>query len=245
MKTVRTFLFVVWFYLSMAVVAVGLSPALLMGHRQAMGVVHIWARTALWGYRWIAGVKVQTLGREHVPTGGALVASKHQGLLDFVALIAVLPDPCFVLKKELTHMPFLGWFGVKTKMIAVDRDGHAKALKDMVRNARDRLAEGRQIIIFPEGTRAEVGAKPEYKPGIAALYRELETPCIPVATDSGVWWPAKGTIPQGVATFEFLEPIPAGLKRAPFMVELEQRIETASTALLASDDTRRRFKPQA
>ena len=79
----------------------------------------------------------------------------------------------------------------------------------------------------------EVGAAPEYKPGIAALYRELEVACVPVATDSGVWWPAKGTIPQGVATFEFLEPIPAGLKRAPFMVELEQRIETASTALLS------------
>lgn len=232
MKSLRTFLFVVWFYLSMAVIAVGLSPALLMGHRQAMGVVHIWAKTALWGYRWIAGVRVQTLGAERVPTGPALVASKHQGLLDFVALIAILPDPCFVLKKELTRMPFLGWYGIKTRMIAVDRDGHAKALKDMVRSARDRLAEGRQIIIFPEGTRAEVGAVPDYKPGIAALYRELEVPCVPVATDSGVWWPAKGDIPQGVATFEFLEPIPAGLKRAPFMADLELKIETASNALL-------------
>lgn len=232
MKTVRTFLFIVWFYLSMAIVAIGLSPALLMSHRPAMGVVKLWARGVLWGYRWIAGVRVRTLGAQHVPNGAALVASKHQGLLDFVALIAVLPDPCFVLKKELTRMPFLGWFGMKTKMIAVDRDGHAKALKDMVRQARERIAEGRQIIIFPEGTRAEVGAAPDYKPGIAALYRELEVPCVPVATDSGVWWPAKGAIPQGVATFEFLEPIPPGLKRAPFMVALELSIETASNALL-------------
>jgi len=229
---VRTFAFVVWFYLSMAVVAAGLSPTLLMGHRQAMWVVKLWARVALFGYRWIAGVRVQTLGLDHVPTGGALVASKHQGLLDFVALIAALPNPCFVLKKELNRTPFLGWYGLKTRMIAVDRDGHAKALKDMVRQARDRLAEGRQVIIFPEGTRAELGAAPDYKPGIAALYRDLETPCWPVATDSGVWWPAEGTIPQGVATFTFLEPIPAGMKRGPFMVELEQRIETASTALL-------------
>lgn len=236
MKTVRTFLFVVWFYLSMAVVAVGLSPVLLMPHRQAMSVVRLWARIALFGLRWIAGVRVQTLGLSHVPTGAALVASKHQGLLDFVALIAVLPNPCFVLKKELTRMPFLGWFGMKTKMIAVDRDGHARALKDMVRAARDRLAEGRQIVIFPEGTRAEPGTPPDYKPGIAALYRELDIPCVPVATDSGVWWPAKGAIPPGVATFEFLEPIPAGLKRAPFMVELERRIETASNALLTSSN---------
>lgn len=237
MKSLRTFLFVVWFYLSMAVIAAGLSPALLGSHRMAMGVVRLWAKVAMFGYRWIAGVRLRVEGIEHIPTGGALVASKHQGLLDFVALISVLPDPCFVLKKELTRMPFLGWFGVKTKMIAVDRDGHAKALKDMVRQARDRLAEGRQVIIFPEGTRAELGAAPDYKPGIAALYRDLETPCCPVATDSGVWWPAKGTIPQGEATFVFLEPIPAGLKRGPFMAELEQRIETASNALLTRPKT--------
>lgn len=243
MRSIRTLGFVAWFYLSMAVVAIALSPALLLPHRQAMGVVKLWARIALFGYRWIAGVRVRTVGLERVPTGPALVASKHQGLLDFVALIAILPDPCFVLKKELTRMPFLGWYGLKTRMIAVDREGHAKALKDMVRSARDRLAEGRQIVIFPEGTRAEVGAVPDYKPGIAALYRELEVPCVPVATDSGVWWPAKGDIPLGVATFEFLEPIPAGLKRAPFMVELELRIETASSALLEPKGKLERLSP--
>ena len=232
MNSIRTFLFVVWFYLSMAVVAVTLSPALLMSHRAAIGVVRLWARVALFGFRWIAGVRLRIDGDVHRPAGGALVASKHQGLLDFVALIAMLPDPCFVLKKELMGVPFLGWFAWKTRMIAVDRSGHAKALKDMVRQARDRIAEGRQVIIFPEGTRAEPGVPPDYKPGVAALYRELEGPCWPVATDSGVWWPAKGPIPPGTATFVFLDPIPAGLKRAPFMVELESRIETASSALL-------------
>ena len=234
MNSIRTFLFVVWFYLSMAVVAVTLSPALLMSHRAAIGVVRLWARIALFGFRWIAGVRLRVDGDIHRPSGGALVASKHQGLLDFVALIAMLPDPCFVLKKELMGVPFLGWFAWKTRMIAVDRSGHAKALKDMVRQARDRLAEGRQVIIFPEGTRAEPGSPPDYKPGVAALYRELDGPSWPVATDSGFWWPAKGAIPPGTATFAFLEPIPAGLKRAPFMAELERRIETASIALLKS-----------
>ena len=110
----------------------------------------------------------------------------------------------------------------------------AKALKDMVRDARDRLQDGRQVIIFPEGTRKAPGAAPDYKPGVAAIYRELELPCIPMATNSGVHWPAHG-FPSGPGTivFEFLPAIPAGLKRAEFMRELQDRIETASNALLA------------
>jgi len=150
-----------------------------------------------------------------------------------VALLAILPDACFVLKKELMPLPFFGWFAWKTKMIAVDRQGHAKALKDMARQARARLAEGRQIVIFPEGTRTEPGAPGDYKPGVAAIYRDLEGPCWPVATNSGVCWPAHGVMRHpGVVTFEFLEPIPAGLKRGPMMALLESRIETASSVLL-------------
>ncbi len=233
MTLLRSLVFTLWLYLSMPLFAVGLSPALLMPHRYAMGVIKAWARTVLFGLRWIAGVKVEVKGLEHRPSGAALVASKHQGMLDVVALLAILPDACFVLKKELMPLPFFGWFAWKTKMIAVDRAGHAKALKDMARQARDRLAEGRQIVIFPEGTRTAPGAPGDYKPGVAAIYRDLEGPCWPVATNSGVCWPAHGVLRHpGVVTFEFLEPIPAGLKRGPMMALLESRIETASSALL-------------
>lgn len=233
MTVLRSLLFSAWLYLSMPVYAVGLSPALLMSYRPAMGVVRLWAQGVLFGLRWIAGVKVEARGLENRPSGAALVASKHQGMLDVVAMIAFLPDACFVLKKELMPLPFFGWFAWKTKMIAVDRQGHAKALKDMARQARDRLAEGRQIIIFPEGTRTAPGAPGEYKPGVAAIYRDLEGPCWPVATNSGVCWPAHGFMKYpGVVTFEFLEPIPAGMKRGPFMALLESRIETASSSLL-------------
>ncbi len=233
MTVLRSLVFTVWLYGSMPVFAVGLSPALLMPHRFAMGVVRGWARTVLWGLRWIAGVRVEARGLEHRPTGAALVAAKHQGMLDVVALLALLPDPCFVLKKELTPLPFFGWFAWKTRMIAVDRAAHARALKDMARQARDRLAEGRQIIIFPEGTRTEPGRPGDYKPGVAALYRDVDGPCWPVATNSGLTWPAHGFLRRpGVAVFEFLEPIPAGMKRGPFMAELEARIESASQTLL-------------
>lgn len=233
MTTVRSLIFTLWLYLSMVVFAVGLSPALLMPHRVAVGVIKLWARFVLFGLRWIAGVKVEVRGLEHRPAGAALIAAKHQGMLDVIAPFAFLDDACFVMKKELMPLPFFGWFAWKTRMIAVDRSAHSKALKDMVRQARARHAEGRQILIFPEGTRGEIGAAPDYKPGIAALYRDLDSPCWPVATNSGVHWPAHGFKRYpGTIVFEFLPPIPAGLKRVEFMAELERRIETASTALL-------------
>ena len=233
MNTLRSLLFTAWLYLSMLIVAVGLSPALLMPHAAARGVIKLWANTVLFGLRWIAGVKVEFRGLENRPSGAALVASKHQGMLDIVALLAVLPDACFVMKKELMPLPFFGWFAWKTGMIPVDRAGHAKALKDMTRQARDRLSQGRQIVIFPEGTRNDPGAPGDYKPGVAAIYRDLEGPCWPVATNSGVHWPAHGFRRYpGVVVFDFLEPIPAGLKRGAMMALLESRIETASLALL-------------
>lgn len=233
MTAVRSLIFILWLYLSMVLFAVGLSPALLMPHRVAVGVIKLWSKFVLFGLRWIAGVKVEVRGLEHRPTGPALIAAKHQGMLDVIAPFAFLDDACFVMKKELMPLPFFGWFAWKTKMIAVDRSAHSKALKDMVRQARARHAEGRQILIFPEGTRGEIGAAPDYKPGIAALYRDLDSPCWPLATNSGVHWPAHGFKRYpGTIVFEFLPPIPAGLKRAEFMAELENRIETASTALL-------------
>ncbi|MFC0632978.1 lysophospholipid acyltransferase family protein [Brevundimonas balnearis] len=233
MTALRSLLFVLWLYLSMVLFAVGLSPALLGPHRPAMGVVRGWAKFVLFGLRWIAGVKVEVRGLEHRPRGAALVASKHQGMLDVVALLALLPDACFVLKKELMPLPFFGWFAWKTRMIAVDRSGHAKALKDMARQARARLADGRQIVIFPEGTRTQPGQPADYKPGVAAIYRDLEGPCWPVATNSGLHWPAHGFMRRpGTVVFEFLPPIEAGLKRAEFMARLEHSIESASTRLL-------------
>jgi 1-acyl-sn-glycerol-3-phosphate acyltransferase len=139
-----------------------------------------------------------------------------------------------VLKKELLVIPFYGWYTIQGGMIAVDREGHASALKKLVPDNRERLSEDRQVIIFPEGTRKDPGAEPDYKPGVAALYRDLDLPCTPLATNSGVHWPAHGFLRRpGVIVFEFLEPIPAGLKRGEFMRELQDRIETATNALLA------------
>lgn len=237
MITIRSLLFVLWLYMSMVLYAVGLSPALILPHRYAMGVVKGWARFVLFGLRWIAGVKVEFRGLEHRPAGPALIAAKHQGMLDIIIPFVVLKDPCIIMKKELAILPFFGWFALKTKMIVVDREAASKALREMVKQARARAAEGRQIWIFPEGTRAPVGSIPDYKPGVAALYRDLEVACWPVATNAGVHWPAHGFRRYpGTVVYEFLPPIEANLKRAPFMAELELRIETASNALLETPD---------
>ena len=233
MITLRSLVFVAWLYLSLALFAVGMSPALILPHRFALGVVKAWARFVLFGLRWIAGVRVEFRGLEHRPTGRALVACKHQGMLDIIIPFVVLDDPCIITKKEMMILPFFGWFAWKTKMISVDRSAASRALRDMVKQARDRVAEGRQIWIFPEGTRAPVGSVPDYKPGVAALYRDIGSPCWPVATNAGVHWPAHGFRRYpGTVVYEFLPPIEADLKRAVFMAELERRIETASNALL-------------
>ncbi len=230
---VRSLIFTAFLYLWIAVAAVLFSPALLGDDRFAMHVVRLWARGVRAGLALICGVKLEFRGLEHAPTGPALIAAKHQGMLDVIAPFLFLEQPCFVLKKELMILPFFGWFAWKTRMIAVNREGHAAALKKLVIDARARVADGRQILIFPEGTRTAPGAQADYKPGVAALYRDIDAPCFLLATNSGAYWPAHGFIRYpGVVVFEFLPPIPAGMKRPAFMAELEGRIEAGSRALL-------------
>ncbi len=231
----RSIVFVFLFYVWSVAFALAMIPFLVLPGAWLTRALRLWS----WGINFlllvICGIRVEIRGREHVPTGDAIVAPKHQCMLDVFAQFGVLPDPFFVMKKELIWVPLFGWYGVKMGALLVDRDGHAKALKKMVREALDRFGKGdRQLLIFPEGTRGTPGVAGDYKPGIAALYRELNVPVHPVATNSGVHWPAHGLLRKpGVIVFEYLEPIPAGLKRAEFMRTLEERIETASTKLLS------------
>jgi 1-acyl-sn-glycerol-3-phosphate acyltransferase len=233
MIVLRSALFAVWMYGTLVVLGLAGLP-LIVTRRGALWAIQTWARGILWGLRVIVGMKVELRGVQHRPSGPGLVASKHQGELDGIAPFALLDDPCFVLKRELMRLPILGWYAASSRMIPVDRGGGSAAVKALSAAARDRLTEARQIIIFPEGTRQLPGAPPAYKSGVSALYRDLDFPCVPVATNSGLFWPAKGLLRYpGVCVYEFLEPIPPGLKRADFMRTLEERIETASTALAA------------
>jgi 1-acyl-sn-glycerol-3-phosphate acyltransferase len=231
-RVVRSLIYVALFYLWTALVAVLATPALLGPPRWTLAMFNLWSRVVV-GLLPICGIRVEVRGREHMPRGPALVAPKHQCMLDVFAQFSVLPSSCFVMKKELMWIPWFGWYALKVKSIVVDREAGASAMRKLIREAVAVFAEDRQVVIFPEGHRQPPGAAPDYKPGIAALYREIDVPVHPVATNSGVHWPAHGFIRNpGTIVFEYLEPIPPGLKRAEFMRLLEQRIEAASKALL-------------
>lgn len=242
MKLIRSIIFVIYLYGAMAVIGVVLWPFVLMDDRYVWVALRSWGRAILWGLRWIVGARVEFEGLEHAPKGGALVAAKHQSMLDTVMPALFLDKPVFVYKAELGNTPVMGAY-LKRNQLAVDRGGHAKALKSMVRGGREAIAAGRQILIFPEGTRQELDAAPDYKPGIAALYKDLNLPVTPVALSTGLIWKPKGVLRSpGVAKIKILPPIPAGLSREDFMRELETRIETASQDLLPPDK-RRGAKP--
>lgn len=232
MMLLRKYGLAVWLYGVTALACIILVPTLVLPRAAIMAGVAIWSRLCVWGLRWIGGVRIEIRGLDHLPTGAVLIAAKHQSMFDVIPPFFFLSEVCFVLKKELVSIPLFGWHLTKARMIPVDREAHSRALKDLVSKATDRLAQGRQLIIFPEGTRKAPGAAPDYKPGVAALYRELGVPCTPMATNAGEFVTAAGLpVRRGTIIYELLEPIPAGLKRGEFMREVEERIESASARL--------------
>ncbi|MGE3143222.1 MAG: lysophospholipid acyltransferase family protein [Hyphomonadaceae bacterium] len=233
MRFIRSLAFVVWLYVTMAILGIFFAPIVFFLRGFGITVMRLWAHLTLFALRWIVGARVTIEGREHLPIGGCVVAMKHQSMLDTIVPFLFLKDPAIVYKQELSRAPIFGWYLARTHMIPVARESHAVALKAMLRAAREAAAAGREIFIFPEGTRQWLGAKPDYKPGVAALYRDLNLPCAPVATNSGVVWKPKGLMRSpGHVYVKILPPIAPGLPRAEFMAELQARIETASEALL-------------
>jgi 1-acyl-sn-glycerol-3-phosphate acyltransferase len=192
------------------------------------------ARVSLWLLKVIVGTGLEVRGREHLPKGAALIASKHQSAWDTFALVPLLRDPAIIMKQELMWIPFYGWFSYKFRMIPVHREAGPSALRKMARDAKDRAAAGRHILIFPEGTRRPPGAEPRYHPGAVYLYEALGLPCVPVALNSGLYWPRRSLRRYpGTIIVEFLEPIPPGLPRKEFKQRLQDAIETATARLIA------------
>lgn len=230
----RSVAFMVWMYGLLFLLGILALPTLLGPRRGSILAIRLWAKLTLWGLHRFVGLKVEVRGVEFFPDGSALTAFKHQSMLDAIAPFAMLDDPCFVLKRELMWLPIFGWYAARSRMIPVNRGGGSAAVKAMSAAAVQRLRESRQIVIFPEGTRKDPGAKPAYKSGVSALYRDLEFPCTPVATNCGMFWPPHGIVRRpGVAVYQFLPPIEPGLERAEFMRALEERIETATDALVS------------
>lgn len=230
MTFLRSSLFLLWFALVSATLAIVFLPALVLPRAVTVWMSRRWSELSFWGLRVIAGTRFELRGT--VPRSGVLVASKHMSMWDTLALYLVLDDPAVVLRAGLTWIPFYGWYIWKAGSIAIDRGGGAQTIRRMAARAKRMLAEGRSVLIFPEGTRRKVGAPADYKPGVAALYGQLGVECVPAALNSGLYW--TGFIKRpGTIVLEFLEPIPPGLRSREFMAVLVERIESASNALMA------------
>jgi 1-acyl-sn-glycerol-3-phosphate acyltransferase len=229
MTQLRSALFMAWFLLLTAVMGIVFLPLLAAPRRATLWMPRLWVRATLWGLKFFAGTDMRLIGE--APKGRVLVASKHMSMWDTLALYLTLDDPGIVVKRELLRIPIYGWYLWKVAAIPIDRSAGAEALRRMSHAAERVLAQGRPILIFPEGTRKRPGAPPDYKPGVAGLYGLLGVDCVPVALDSGYYWRGFTKYP-GTISLQFLEPIPPGLKRREFMARLQDAIETATNRLV-------------
>ena len=231
---VRSALFNIVFYVNLILFLVLGSGFYFTPRIWSIRALQAWARTSLFWLRVIAGVRYEVRGRDHIPSGACLVAGKHQSFWETFAILPLLDDPAMVLKKELTYIPFFGWFIYKFRMIPVERSAGSQALRALIDAAERAVALGRQVVIMPEGTRRAPDDPPDYKPGAAALYGKLNVPCIPFALNSGLFWPRRQFIRRpGTIVISFLEPIPPGLNRKVFQSRLETSIESETRRLVA------------
>lgn len=229
----RSFVFNIVFYVNTVLFLVVGSPFYLTPRKWSIRALQAWGKASLWWLKLICGTRYEIRGRENIPQGAVLVASKHQSAWDTFAILTLFDDPAMVLKRELVFIPLFGWFILKFRMIPVERSSGTAALKAMVARAREAAAMGRQIVIFPEGTRRPPGAAPDYKPGAAALYLQLGLECLPIALNSGLYWPRRKFLRYpGTIVVEILPTIEAGLKRREFSDRLEEAIETATAKLV-------------
>lgn len=237
MTLIRSSLYVLWLYGWMFVMGVIWLPSLVLPRALIVFGIRTYARLVVFGARWICGIKVELRGQEHIPVGPILLAGKHQAMLDVFIPFLIVKDPLIVMKRELLWYPILGWYAVKSRQLWIDRAGGAKTMRKMLKVAREEVhkGDGRQMLIYPEGTRVEPGAAPHYQPaGVRGFYKALEVPLVPLATNAGLCWPAHGLIRRpGTIVYEALPPIEQGLEGKGMMARLERELEAGTNRLLS------------
>lgn len=235
----RSLVFNALFYVNLTVFLLAGCWLLLAPRAWAIAALKVWARSSLWLLKVCCSITMEIRGREHLMPEACLVAGKHQSLWETFAILPLLEDPCMVLKKELSYIPLFGWFSIKFRMIAVERQAGPQALREMIKRARREAEAGRQIVIMPEGTRRGPDDPPDYKPGAAALYGMLQLPCIPFGLNAGLYWPRRKFLRYpGNIILEFCAAIPAGLPRGAFQEKLQAAIETTTNRLVAEGRTK-------
>ena len=234
MVTVRSILFNILFYLNLVLLLLAALVTLVLPRRAVLKMAELWGRVSVWLLRVVCGTKVELRGLENLPKGALIVAAKHQSTWETFALLKLFDDFTFIVKRELMWIPIFGWCMWKGGMIPVDRGAGSQTLEKMTERARQEIRSGRQLIIFPEGTRRAPDAEPRYKYGVAHLYAEVGVPCVPVALNSGLFWPRRAFLRlPGTIVVEFLPPIAPGLDKDTFFRRLQSDIETATARLIA------------
>lgn len=234
MLVLRSLAFNAAFYVSLIGQMILWSPFYFLAPRHRAWIVpKFWARSSLWLQERLAGTRSEITGQENLPAGSFILAPKHQSFWDAIAFFPYLRDPLYILKRELMWIPFFGWYIAKMRMVPVDRGSRGKALRAVAIATKREMAEDRQLIIYPEGTRRAPGEEPAYKWGIAELYAQLGLPVVPVAHVAGLYWPRRQFLRYpGVIRARFLPPIEPGLAKEEFMRRLVAETEAACDALL-------------
>jgi 1-acyl-sn-glycerol-3-phosphate acyltransferase len=227
----RSLAFAIWFYVSMVVIGLICMPASMASRGAAMSAIRFWAGTQRLALRALCGIKTEFRGMEHLPKGKCIIAMKHQSTYDTVAPFLLIGDPVYILKQELLRAPVFGVYASRVG-IPIDRGGRVRTMKTMLAAARKAAEAERQIVIFPEGTRQAVDAPTDLKPGVVAMYNDLNVPCVPVALNTGLCWKPFWRRP-GHVVFEVLKPIQPGLDRRAFMKKLKDALEPATARLVA------------
>ncbi len=237
MIRLRSLVFQILFLSWTAFVSICYAPLLLRPKPKRIRIAQLWCRVTMWLLDRVIGLSYQVVGRENCPATPAIYAIKHQSAWETIAVCNLFSNFCLVVKQELMRIPMFGLHLSRMGFIGIDRSAGASALKGLVRAAREVHADGLDIVMFPEGTRTPPGKRQPYQPGIAAVYRDLDVPVVPVALNSGVFWGRRKLFKRpGCITVRFLPPIAPGLRRQDFMATLEDRIETATDALVEGAD---------
>jgi 1-acyl-sn-glycerol-3-phosphate acyltransferase len=231
LRWILSLVFIVQMYLAMAVIAIVFAPWALFSRAGAFAACHSYCVWVIFTARLLCGLKSEVRGTP--PTGEVVVAAKHQSFFDIILIFHAVPHGKFIMKRELIWTPFLGQYAMRLGCVFVDRGKRGAAITKMKEDVAKSAADPGQLIIYPQGTRVAPGVSHPYKVGTGLIYDQLGQPCVPVATNVGVFWPKRSLLRKpGLAVVEFLPAIPPGQPVADFMKRLERDIETRSDALL-------------
>ena len=230
---IRSIIFYILLYMWTLFLGILCLPYLLLPNSFVRSLANLWISGILNILKLTCGITYEIRGRENIPNHSVIVASKHQSTFETFLLFRLIKNSIFIHKKELFFIPIFGFYLKKSNMIAINRAEGTKAMRKMLNEIKQSIVNGYSIIIFPEGTRKKPGESPDYKTGIAGIYKESEVEVLPVALNSGYYWPKHTFIKtSGKIIIKFLKPIPSQLDKSEFLKKIESVIEGETNEII-------------